>query len=254
MNKVTVTRRNVYDIFMINTHEKFHEYLIRDSLNSLFKTQNSIESILAVGADHKEALLFKEFPFKKIKITGFNTPYDRLQRLVADSDAISYEQQNMENLTLETASFDVVFCKEALHHLARPVLGLYEMLRVCEKAVVLIEPYDTLIGKIFEFLKISSLYEKKQDGNINSRDNFVFRWNKRYLAHLLNSYYLESGYTLDIKLGWMSSRILRKSIFLRLVYIIVGGIVGLFPGNKGNYMTAIIKPGNNLPSDPFPIQ
>jgi len=38
-----------------------------------------------------------------------------------------------------------VLCKEAFHHFPRPMVALYEMLRVARKAVVLIEPQDPLI-------------------------------------------------------------------------------------------------------------
>jgi ubiquinone/menaquinone biosynthesis C-methylase UbiE len=54
-----------------------------------------------------------------------------------------FSVQNAEALSLPDASFDYVFCKEALHHLPRPWLGLYEMTRVARRAVVLIEPNDT---------------------------------------------------------------------------------------------------------------
>src|SRR5262249_1159034 len=35
-----------------------------------------------------------------------------------------------------------VFCKESYHHFPRPMLALYEMLRVARKSVVLIEPNE----------------------------------------------------------------------------------------------------------------
>jgi ubiquinone/menaquinone biosynthesis C-methylase UbiE len=54
----------------------------------------------------------------------------------------SYSVENVEDLSFADNSFDVVFCKETFHHCPRPILGLYEMLRVARKAVVLIEPND----------------------------------------------------------------------------------------------------------------
>ena len=53
--------------------------------------------------------------------------------------------ENAEHLSFADNSFDVVFCKEAFHHFPRPYLALYEMLRVCKKAVVMIEPAERLI-------------------------------------------------------------------------------------------------------------
>lgn len=47
-----------------------------------------------------------------------------------------------EAIALDDDEVDVVFAKEAFHHWQRPMLGLYECLRVAKKAVVLIEPQD----------------------------------------------------------------------------------------------------------------
>ena len=63
--------------------------------------------------------------------------------MVRDS-RVSYHKENCENLSFASQSFDLVFCKEGLHHLARPVQGLYEMLRVSRKAVIFVESYDGL--------------------------------------------------------------------------------------------------------------
>jgi len=49
---------------------------------------------------------------------------------------------NAEKIPLLDGDFDVVFTKESYHHFERPQLGLYEMIRVARRAVVLIEPHD----------------------------------------------------------------------------------------------------------------
>lgn len=53
-----------------------------------------------------------------------------------------YKKENAENLSFKDEQFDFVLCKEAYHHFPRPMLALYEMLRVTKKGVVLIEPND----------------------------------------------------------------------------------------------------------------
>jgi len=53
-----------------------------------------------------------------------------------------YRLENAEKLSFDDESFDYVLCKESYHHFPRPMLALYEMLRVARKAVVLIEPQD----------------------------------------------------------------------------------------------------------------
>jgi len=53
-----------------------------------------------------------------------------------------FRVENAEKLSFEDNSFDVVLCKEAFHHFPRPIIALYEMIRVCKSAVILIEPPD----------------------------------------------------------------------------------------------------------------
>lgn len=54
----------------------------------------------------------------------------------------TFSKQNAEALSFADRAFDFVLCKESYHHLPRPMLGLYEMLRVARRGVVLIEPHE----------------------------------------------------------------------------------------------------------------
>jgi ubiquinone/menaquinone biosynthesis C-methylase UbiE len=58
-----------------------------------------------------------------------------------------YKKENAESLSFKDSEFDYVFCKEAYHHFPRPMLALYEMLRVTSRGVVMIEPNDPYIDK-----------------------------------------------------------------------------------------------------------
>ncbi|EMG38436.1 methylase involved in ubiquinone/menaquinone biosynthesis [Desulfocurvibacter africanus PCS] len=53
-----------------------------------------------------------------------------------------YSVENAEKLSFANGSYDYVLCKEAFHHFPRPMIALYEMLRVATKGIVLIEPND----------------------------------------------------------------------------------------------------------------
>lgn len=59
----------------------------------------------------------------------------------------NYRVENAESIKASNGEFDAVFCKETFHHLPRPWIGLYEMLRVARKVVLLIEPRDWIIDK-----------------------------------------------------------------------------------------------------------
>lgn len=54
----------------------------------------------------------------------------------------AYAIENAERLSFPDGAFDWVFCKEAYHHFPRPMVALYEMLRVARAGVVLVEPND----------------------------------------------------------------------------------------------------------------
>jgi ubiquinone/menaquinone biosynthesis C-methylase UbiE len=71
-----------------------------------------------------------------------------LQRAKEKGFIREYRKENAEQLSLADDSFDFALCKESYHHLPRPMLALYEMLRVARKGVVLIEPDErpVLIG------------------------------------------------------------------------------------------------------------
>jgi SAM-dependent methyltransferase len=56
-----------------------------------------------------------------------------------------YKVENGEKMSFEDDSFDYVLCKDSYHHMPRPSIALYEMIRIARKAVVLIEPQDPWI-------------------------------------------------------------------------------------------------------------
>jgi ubiquinone/menaquinone biosynthesis C-methylase UbiE len=58
-----------------------------------------------------------------------------------------YSVENAESLSFDDNTFDFAFAKECLHHLPRPWIGLYEMLRVARMGVALIEPKEAPLLK-----------------------------------------------------------------------------------------------------------
>jgi len=54
-----------------------------------------------------------------------------------------WRKENAESLTFSEEEFDFVLCKESYHHFPRPMVALYEMIRVAKIGVVLIEPNDS---------------------------------------------------------------------------------------------------------------
>lgn len=66
-----------------------------------------------------------------------------LLKIMKEKEIIkNFEVANVEDLKYGDDSFEYIHCKSAYHHFPRPMIGLYEMIRVAEKAVVLTEPLE----------------------------------------------------------------------------------------------------------------
>ncbi len=102
--------------------------------------------------------------------------------------------ENAEALTFPTGNFDYTLCKEAYHHFPRPMIALYEMLRVSKKGVILMEPNDinippsprvwpTLLwylGKCFKYLiKRAQGKNPYFIGDYEPTGNYVFSISER---------------------------------------------------------------------------
>ena len=68
-----------------------------------------------------------------------------LKQAKQDGFIRDYAVENAEHLSFKDEEFDFVLCKESYHHFPRPMLAVYEMLRVAGKGIILIEPNDQAI-------------------------------------------------------------------------------------------------------------
>lgn len=252
MNKIFSRRAPLPEILRVDSSRSFHTFFFENSIN-LYKEKLKLKkdsgSILALGANHIEAEELTKFPFTKIVLSGINPPNEKTREVVKKDKRVSYVKQDIEKISFKTQSFDLVFVKEALHHVPRPVQGLYEMLRVSKKAVILIEPQESFFGNILSFFNLDSKYEKNQIGNSKFRDNFVYRWDKKEIVKLLNSYYLESGYKVYFKNCWMSNQFNIKFKSMIKLFNFLGWVSSFIPFNKGNYLICMIIPGKDLPEE-----
>lgn len=124
---------------------------------------------------------------KEIQNRGGNAiATDISEHLLARAKSIGYINEyrieNAESLSFEDDSFDYVFCKESYHHFPRPMIALYEMLRVSRKGVILIEPNDPLsdagfLSHLFQTMKrvVKSVLRRKHERHFfESSGNYVY--------------------------------------------------------------------------------
>jgi len=94
-----------------------------------------------------------------------------------------YQKENAEHLSFIDKEFDYCVCKESLHHFPRPYEAIYEMLRVCRKGIVLMEPCDMYIFTTSRQILFRLIVEKL------SR----FRFFKKFLGEIKRHTYEDAG-------------------------------------------------------------
>lgn len=146
------------EVMFSNEREAVHETWFNDSTTDFWRHRRMYETIKPLAAyyqtapwltvgDGRYALdairMKKLFQLHSVFPTDIGEQMLKISKERGFIDA--YGIENAERLSFADNSYDVVFCKEAFHHFPRPYLALYEMLRVCKKAVVMIEPSERLI-------------------------------------------------------------------------------------------------------------
>jgi ubiquinone/menaquinone biosynthesis C-methylase UbiE len=117
---------------------------------------------------------------------------DLLEEAVKLGHIREYRKENVEFLSFDDSQFDYVLCKESYHHFPRPMLALYEMLRVSKKGVILIEPNDIYINysiTIMLFRYIINAVKKLLKLKINKHKyeesgNYVFTISRREIEKI----------------------------------------------------------------------
>lgn len=86
-------------------------------------------------------------------------------KLAAEAGLLSnWQAENMEALSFANDSWDVVVCREALHHVPRAPIALMELIRVARHAVVLIEPLDVM-AELGRGVPVNAYLEFESCGN-----------------------------------------------------------------------------------------
>jgi len=190
--------------------------------------------LIVCGGVGGEGTFLANQGFRDVTVSDFSQKSLHLCRRFDERLQTSF--QDAENLGLESDSYDLVLVQDGLHHLPRPVLGFTEMLRVSRKAVVVIEPHLSAVGKL-----LGTEWETSH-GEVN----YVFRWNQSILEQATRSYLRsERTYVKAIRL-WDHNVQVRKVVRkvppkyrLRAAKMIYQLLAVLLPG-MGNMMVGVI--------------
>jgi len=255
MSRVQLRRYPLRALLGVRSRADFHATLIAQAVAPHFEAAKCAGRepgrVLALGANHREAEALAGMPFESVVLSGICEPGDALQALCDRHPHVSYELASAEALPYPERSFELVLAKEMLHHLPRPVQGLYEMLRVCRDRAVFVEPWSCGLVSALDCLGLVTRFESDQAGNAGARDNHVFRWRRSTLESLLASYYLDSGARCRVSTGWLSTRFLStRGSALGPALLGCGWAASFVPGARGNLATVSIEPGGDLPPPP----
>ncbi len=88
-------------------------------------------------------------------------------------------QMDAESLCFSEQSFDWVVVREGLHHLARPIKGLYEMERVAREGIAILEGQDSFAVRVLAKLGLGE--------NSDPAGGYVYRFGRRELFKIFSS-------------------------------------------------------------------
>ena len=95
------------------------------------------------------------------------------------NSAVDCRCMDAERLQFADASFDWAMVREGLHHLARPIQGLYEMDRVSREGFVLMEGQDSPVVRLLSKIGIAE--------NWDPSGGYVYRFSRREIHKIFAS-------------------------------------------------------------------
>jgi SAM-dependent methyltransferase len=166
--------------------------------------------------------------FYNAKILATDYSKEAVDRVRVTFPHVDVKVEDNEKLSFTDNYFDWSFIAASLHHLPRPTLGLYELLRVSKYGVIVIEPNDSLLTKLATNLKMVQEYEIS--------GNYVYRISKRDLCKIARSGYCD--YYMDR--CFSPHRVAKRHAGFILLKMLTG-LCNAFAAPLGNYIIFAIK-------------
>ena len=133
-----------------------------------------------------------------------------------------------QEMAFKDRSFDYVFIAESLHHLKEPTRGLYELIRIAKEGVIVVEPHDSWLTRLFIKLGLAHDYETEHG-------NYVYRFNKRDVDKISKSLLLNYSIT-----RFFSVHNTAKSKIKFLALKMINNLANTICPDIGNYIVFII--------------
>lgn len=127
-----------------NNDDTRRHHAMLDECYSILKCFQ-VNSCLSIGDSRGRDAAYAKTHFKCHSIASdLNT--SNLSKAVEDGFIDEAMDIDVESIPFPDSSIDLVIAKESFHHWPRPILGLYEMIRVSRLFTAIIEPYDCMLA------------------------------------------------------------------------------------------------------------
>jgi ubiquinone/menaquinone biosynthesis C-methylase UbiE len=147
--------------------------------------------------------------------------------IASSSLKVAGSTEDSERLGHADRAFDYCFVAASLHHLPRPWIGLYEMIRVSRCGVIVIEPNDSPLTRLATALGLATRVEPS--------GNYVFRFGKHDVEKIAASLFLSCATSRYFAVHRVAgSRI--EFVFLKML----NRLANLVAPSQGNYISFVV--------------
>src|SRR5262249_19549151 len=123
----------------------------------MMRTAIAGKTMLSVcGGDGEEANFFQS---RGAHVPVVDLSLEALAAAQVRNPALTCICMDAESLTFPAESFDWVLVRDGLHHLARPLKGLYEAERVCREGFIILEGQDSLPVRLLARLGVAENWD-----------------------------------------------------------------------------------------------
>jgi len=249
--------------FVMGSYDNFKE-------KQKFKTHSGIpKSSLEIYEGNEYHDYMRRYPFEKLKklleknniclegdihiascgsgidvyyLTKFFNVKGNLTATDLSEEAISITRKNFPFITTKIADneylpfeddfFDYSFIDAGLHHLPRPTLGLYELLRVSKKGIIIMEPNDSWLTRLLVTIGYAT--------EIENSGNYVYRYSYREIEKIVKSLFIEHH-----TIRFFTNNKISKNAIEFLVKKYQCKILNLFVPSLGNNLVSVILKKQN---------
>jgi ubiquinone/menaquinone biosynthesis C-methylase UbiE len=171
---------------------------IDQTLKLLATPPSELSALTICGGTGMEASHLADRGFAEVTNSDFSQ--GALDAAKDRDDRLHVRAIDMESNDVPDESYDLVLVQDGLHHLTRPVQGYNEMIRMAGRAVVVIEPHQSLVGRL-----IGTEWER-----VGEAVNYVFRWDHDLFAQTARSQLVREPTEIWTKRFWDHNQAVSK--------------------------------------------